>query len=162
MPREELARPLDLNEIHMEGVRLRVPPGWEGRMRKSAVDEGGSAHPVTHAATVPLLPTRGDYGSGVVEQLGPTDLFVSLVEFGPEAAGTALFAEVNEFPRSIDPRRLQPNQLQRLIPGQAGAQTFFTYRGRPFCLYVVVGSVARRADLAARATEVLDALEITP
>lgn len=147
--------------LELDGIRLRVPDGWEARMRRAVAVEGTQSRPVTHAATVPLAHDRGDYGSGVVELLQADDVFVSLVEFAPEEANTALFPSVDALPRVIDPDRLRPNQLQRHIPGQAGTQIFFTFRGRPFCLYVVVGSAARRAVLAQSVNQLLSNLEVS-
>lgn len=146
--------------LELERIRVIVPPGWEARMRRATPEPGGVSGVVTHGATVPLTaPGRGDYGSGVVELLTADDVFVSLVEFGPEAANTPLFPPVRSIPR-LDPSDLQPNQLQRILPGQGGKQHFFTYRGRPFCLYVVVGSMLRRAELADKADEFLSEVEV--
>jgi hypothetical protein len=115
---------------------------------------------VVHAATVPLPSNRADYGGGVVEVLGAADVFVSLVEFGGDAINSNLFAEVERFPSEIDPSSLDPKQLQRLIPGQAGKQLFFTHRNRAFCLYVVVGSAALTGELATRANQILGSVVI--
>lgn len=151
------------NQISLEGLSIAVPPRWEARISRSGEDAGGSTvRPVAHLATISLPSTRGDYGSNVVERLGPNDIFVSLVEFGSEAANSALFPEVVEFPSRIEETQFQPRQLQRVIPGQAGAQEFFTYRGRPFCLYVVLGSVALRRELASRLEELLAGISIDP
>jgi hypothetical protein len=95
----------------------------------------------------------------VVERLGREDVFVSLVEFGPEHAGTALYPEVDAIPElTVD--MFAPNQLQRRIRGQAGVQRFFTYRGRPFCLYVVLGSAANTPDLVTQANLMLSGLSV--
>lgn len=149
--------------ISMDGVTLDVPPRWEARISRSAPDPGtGDSFPVAHAATIPLPSQRGDYGSNVVERLGPEDIFVSLVEFGPESVDTPLFPRVADIPASIDPAQFGPRQLQRVIPGQAGKQLFFTYGDRAFCLYVVLGSYARRAALATTLTSLLSQLSIEP
>ncbi len=55
-----------------------------------------------------------------------------------------------------------PNQLQRILPGQAGLQVFFTFQGRAFCLYVVIGSFARRIELSAKVNELIQRLTISP
>ena len=159
LPRADDDRPL----LDAHGFLVVVPPGWEVRMRRQGTsqdEEGATAYPVFHAATVALPPDRGDYGSNVVERLGSSDLFVSLVEFGPEAVDTALFPVVDEFPSSLDGASFHPRQLQRVIAGQAGLQKFFTYNGRAFCLYVVVGSYALVNQMMPVATELLASLVI--
>lgn len=138
---EDNGRSRPIVEAH--GLIVVVPGGWEVRLRRSLDDgEGGVSYPVIHAATVPLPPDRGDYGSNVVESLGSQDVFVALVEFGEEAVDSDLFPRVEAFPETIEASGFHPRQLQRLIPGQAGKQVFFTYAGRAFCLYVVLGSYA--------------------
>jgi hypothetical protein len=52
--------------------------------------------------------------------------------------------------------------MQRPLPGQSGAQFFFTEAGRAFCLYVVLGSHARRRQLVPEVNLVLSALSVTP
>lgn len=154
-PEEIEPRPLE-----RDGIRMRVPPGWEGRMsRQLETGEGESAFPVIHASTVPLSGPRADYGGGVVERLGNNDVFISFVEFGPEEAGTALFKEVDEMP-TLQSAMFHRNQLQRRIRGQAGVQHFFTLNGRPFCLYVVLGSIARAPELVVKANEMLAGLSV--
>lgn len=154
-PEEIEPRPIERN-----GVRLKVPPGWEGRMAQPLESgKGERATQVVHAATIPLTGDRADYGGGVVERLGNGDVFVSLVEFGPQEANTALFKEVDRLPR-LDVSMFHRNQLQRRIRGQAGVQHFFTYRGRPFCLYVVLGSIGRMQQLVPMANELLGGLNV--
>jgi hypothetical protein len=52
------------------------------------------------------------------------------------------------------------NQLQRRLRGQAGVQRFFTLNGRPFCLYVVLGSIARSHELVTKANQLLRGLSV--
>lgn len=52
------------------------------------------------------------------------------------------------------------NQLQRRIRGQAGKQHFFTLKGRPFCLYVVLGSIGHAPKLVAKANEMLRGMSV--
>jgi hypothetical protein len=85
---------------------------------------------------------------------------VSLFEFEPEATGTALFSTRGR-PR-LTPADFAPSQMQRTLPGQSGVQHFFSEQGRAFCLYVVLGSHARRAALVRKANEVLDTLVLDP
>lgn len=149
--------------VSMDGLSVTVPPAWEARISRSTSDiESGQTLPVAHVATIPLPAQRGDYGSNVVERLGPDDIFVSLIEFGNEAVGTELFPRVDIMPETIEPSEFQPQQLQRILPGQAGKQVFFTYRDRAFCLYVVFGSFARRSSLSSRLSGLLRQMTIDP
>jgi len=146
----------------MQGLTVQVPRGWEARIQQSAASvEGAQQFPIMHAATVPLPTDRADYGGGVVEKLGSSDVFVSLVEFGEEAVGSNLYKTVTTLP-AITASLFHPFQLQRKIPGQAGAQIFFTLRGRAFCLYVVIGSYSRRIELAELANRIVLGMTVTP
>jgi hypothetical protein len=135
------------------------PPGWEVSIYRRAPGHDEQTFPVLHAATVPLPARRGDYGSGVVELLGPQDVFVSVLDFGPEAAGTPLFSGLQGVP-GLTPDAYRPNQLQRTIQGQAGVQRFFTTAGRGFCLYSVIGAFANRLALTGRANAVLGTIRV--
>lgn len=148
-------------KVRAHGLGVETPPGWEvriGRRQADAREPRARPRPVLHASTVPLPQERGDYGSNVTPSLGPEDVFVSLFEFEPEAAGTALFAARGR-PR-LAAADFQPSQLQRTVAGQTGVQHFFTDRGRAFCLFVVLGSHARRATLVQKANAVLDSLDV--
>jgi hypothetical protein len=80
------------------------------------------------------------------------------VEFERSEAFRPLFA-----PRGL-PRpaagEFGPNALQRRLPGQGGVQRFFTEHGRPFCLYVVLGSMRDARRLVPELHRVLDALQV--
>lgn len=153
----------ETTRIRMSGIELDVPELWEARIsRGSQFSAEGSNYAIAHASTVPLPAKRGDYGSNVVERLGPHDIFVSLVEFGPEAVDSELFPSVTKLPTEIAAEEFHPKQLQRVIPGQAGKQVFFTYRGRAFCLYVVFGSAVQRKRLAPRLGALLAGISVEP
>ena len=159
--------------LRSHGIRATVPAGWDARIYRrsdevqastpaaAALHQGGTTHAVFHAASFPLPEGRGDFGGGAVERMGPHDVLVALVEYHPDAAGTALF-RAHGIPRALDPRAFSPTILQRLLPGQAGTQVFFQERGRAWCLYVVLGSFAARAGLVSRVNEVLSALSVEP
>ena len=136
------------------GVAVDLPAGWEARARTQAPSERGrQGNLLLHAATVPLPAARGDFGSGVVELLGPDDVFVSLFEYDLADAAKALFAARGvPVPRPSD---FSPAVLQRTQLGHSGAQLFFTAAGRPFCLHVVLGSHSRRAAGAASVAALL-------
>lgn len=142
------------------GVSVAPPRGWEVSIYRRTPGIGEQTYPVLHAATVPLAPRSADYGGGLVERLGPADVFVALLEFGPGAAGTAIFSALEGLP-ALTPDMYRPRQLQRTLPGQAGVQRFFTAAGRAFSLYSVVGSFANCCSLAVRANQLLASLEIS-
>ena len=63
-------------------------------------------------------------------------------------------------PRELDPGCFSPYQLPRTIAGQAGTQVFFHEGGRAFCLYVVLGSHAGRAEVMPLVNQVVETLKI--
>jgi hypothetical protein len=142
------------------GLAVITPSGWDARIYQRIADTKGEVtRPILHAADFALPNVRGDYGSGVVEVMAPDKVFLSLIEFDSAEATTPLFA--NPRPSRITAGEFGPNQLQRGIPGQAGAQFFFSERGRAFCLYVVIGSYEQRTALVARANQIFQGMEIS-
>ncbi len=141
------------------GLEAPDRPGWDTRIYRRLPGAGEVTHPVVHACTRPLPSERGDLGGGVVEVLGPEDVFVALVELGAELAGQGLFAP-HGMPR-LAPSQFGPERLQRVVPGRSGAQHFFTDGDRAFCLFVVLGSHARRMALVPRAAQVVGAFAVT-
>ena len=136
------------------GVRLTLPPGWEARARLQPSNvPARRGNLVLHAATIPLPAERGDFGSGVVEHLGPDDVFLSLFEYDAADVDKALFAS-RGLP-VLRPSDFSTANLQRTQLGRSGGQWFFQVAGRPFCLFVVLGSHSRRAAGAARASGLL-------
>ena len=134
--------------------------GWESRVyRREPEHDGEETFPVLHACTRPLPVRRGDFGSGVVDQLGREDVFVSLIEFGPEVADQGLF-ESQGMPR-LKPSQFSPDRLARSIPGVSAAQHFFSEGGRAFCLFVVLGDHARRMALVPRAETLVRSVRVT-
>ena len=139
--------------IRAHGLSVVVPLGWDARIERRREDVvvapgtdvpmGGYVHPVLHMATVALPAVRGDYGSGVVETMGRRDIFVSLVEFDPEAGRTAMFRP--GWPVRLRVGDFDPNAQQRVQPNMCGTQRFVTSARRAFCLYVVLGSFLRRS-----------------
>ena len=161
--------------LSAHGVSLSPPAGFEGRVFRrpahgevsaTAADgppapEGEIPNTVVHVATIALPVDTGDFASGAVGDLGPDDVLVVLFEYDVAAAGEGLFKRIG-IPRSVTADDFSPAMMQRAIPGQAGCQTFFTEGGRAFCLYAVIGSYARRVELAAKVTSVLATVEIAP
>ncbi len=145
--------------IVRHGLEVTLPSGWDGSIYWRSVAANEVTQPVLQAGTFGLPPDRGDFGGGAVELMAPDDVFVALVEYGPESSSTALFATAG-IPRRLPPESFSPWALQRVIPGQAGLQRFFNEQGRAFCLYVVLGSFAMRAKLSTAVNVVIGSIQI--
>jgi hypothetical protein len=141
-----------------DGIDLDVPSGWDVRIYRRQPAPGERTNPVLHAGNFALPERRGDFGSGAVERMGPTNVLVVLFEYDPPAARTPLFAR-NGRPRPVA-SDFAPNQLQRILPGQSGVQYFYNEAGRAFCLYVVLGSHDRRAQLVDDVRQLLSGLGV--
>ena len=141
------------------GMTLDLPPGWEARVRRQAPSQPGRpGNVLLHAATVPIPERRGDFGSGVVDLLGPDDAFVALLEYDRKDVDAVLFAATRlPVPRPSD---FSPSVLQRTRVGNTGAQWFFSLSGRPFCLHAVLGSHARRSPGAVKVAQLLAGLRV--
>ena len=142
------------------GLRVTAPPAWDVRIFRRTADVATveRTFPIVHAANFPLPARRGDYGSGAVEIMGPTNVMVALVEHDPSAAATALFSN-RGMPR-VHADDFSPRALQRTLRGQSGVQYFFNEAGRAFCLYIVLGSHARRRRLVAEASRLVASMAI--
>ncbi|MFL6205781.1 MAG: hypothetical protein ACJ739_10570 [Acidimicrobiales bacterium] len=153
------------------GVSVDLPRGWDGQIRTVERPEPSAAGPaaapgtagapapvILHAGSFPLPAERGDYGSGAVEVMQGSDVLVCLLEHEPEAATTALFRR-HGLPR-LRADRFSPQTMQRAVPGMAGTQHFFQVAGRPFCLYVVVGSYTTRGPLVRAADDVVRTIRL--
>lgn len=154
------------------GLRADAPRGWQVEVTRRPGAEPptpGSrlapeaqqdvTRPVLHACTRPLPPVREDFGTGVVDLLGPDDVFVALVDYGTEVADQGLF-EKQGLPR-LAPSQFAPNRMQRPLPGMSASQHFFSSGGRGFCLFTVIGSHARRMANVQRAAMFVSTLHIT-
>jgi hypothetical protein len=166
-----------VTELVAHGIEVSLPAGWEGRLfRRPAAGEVASAaaniegqaaapaettNAVLHASTIALPPGIGDFASGAVDRLGEDDVLVVLFEYDSSSVGTPLFQSAG-IPRVLAADDFSPNVMQRAIRGQAGVQRFFHEQNRAFCLYVVIGSFARRQALVPRVNQVLAALTIEP
>lgn len=141
------------------GLRLALPPGWEARVRRQPPSQPGRpGNVLLHASTIALPEERGDFGSGVVELLGPDDAFVALLEYDRRDADQVLFVAPRvPVPKPSD---FSPSVLQRTRIGNSGAQWFFSKAGRPFCLHAVLGSHARRTPGAVKIAHLLAGLEV--
>jgi hypothetical protein len=145
--------------IDAHGIAVALPTGWEGAITGPSPKSDAAAPPVVHLTTAALGPNRGDFGSGTVEDLGPDDVFIALVEYGADCVGTPMFA-AQGLPRRLRIRAFNRRALQRTLDGQCGQQLFFTEAGRAFCLYVVLGRDADIAPLLDRVHAALDGIRI--
>lgn len=157
--------------VRAHGMEVQLPAGWDGRIsvRRDGAPEAVraasgtrleplQARPVAHLANFGLPTDRGDFGSGAVELMGDQDLFIVLFEHEPAATETALFKTLG-MPRELGAADFDPRTLRRGIPGQSAHQAFFTQQGRAFCLYVVLGAHARRAQLIPIVNRVLGSFQ---
>ena len=156
-----------MTDLSAHGITATLPRGWDGRIsRRSSEPRGGVTkaaqagieRPVVHLGTMPLPVERGDFGSGVVERMGPTDVLVCIVEFDDPARSGVLF-DRHGVPR-FSVRDFSPDSMQRTISGMCGAQAFFTEAGRTFCAYVVLGSLRARPALVPIVNEVMATVRI--
>ena len=147
-----------------EGIEVEVPQGWDGeifRRRDPEVRARGrraEERPVLHMGNFPLPADRGDFGSGAADIMRAENLLVVLFEYEPEAASTALFSE-SGLPE-VGPDDFSPSRMQHPIGGQSGAQYFFSQGGRAFCLYIVMGSHARRQQVIPELRQVLRTIRL--
>jgi hypothetical protein len=148
-------------QLHAHGIAAPLPRGFEGRIFVRATSGPEVPYPVAHFATFPLPADVSDFGGGAVNLMGPNDIFVVLFEYGPESLGRALFARQG-MPRTLTTTDFRPYVLRRGLGGQSGTQWFFTDSGRPFSLYVVLGSHTRRAALVPRVNSLLGSVVISP
>ncbi len=151
-------------ELNSQGIVVDVPQGWDGeiyRRRGELRPLAGAAEetkPVLHLGNFPLPQERGDFGSGAVEVMKSDDVLVVLFEYGAESVGTTLFS--SEGIPQVSAGDFARQTMQRPLPGQSGAQFFFSAAGRAFCLYVVLGSHARRHELVPEVNQVLATLDL--
>jgi hypothetical protein len=149
----------------MAGVRIaahdrsvEVPTGWEARIFRWR-----GAEPVLHVASFALADGDGDFGAQAAGRMRVDDVFASLVEYqiGPKLVpGRGLFAHVGRL-RVPGVHEFGPNRLQVARRGQLGCQRFFTYVGRPFCLYIVLQPGRKRPErLLAELRPVLETVEL--
>jgi hypothetical protein len=156
-------------QLRSAGINVEVPSGWDARIFKRPELQAASVHaqgePTTHAilhaANFALPSERGDFGSGAVELMRRGDVLVTLVEYHPNSAGSALFANEG-LPRPLRPEEFDPSTLQRRMPGQAGVQRFFSSGGRAYALYVVLGSYGDRRRLVELVNDVLATVDLEP
>lgn len=147
--------------LFAHGIGAGLPTGFEGRIFKRQGSGVEVANAVAHFATFALPEEVGDFGGGAVNLMGNDDVFAVLFEYGPDSLGTRLFAHQG-LPRNLATSDFQPHVLRRGLTGQSGTQWFFTEAGRPFTLYAVLGSHARRSMLVPKVNRLLGGLAVEP
>ena len=138
------------------GLEVTVPTGWDARIyarplaqpaalpsvpspfARRAEAHGGTA--TLHAASFALPASDAEFGTTATESMPRGGAFLAVVEY---EAGAGLEPGVGLFAPSGPPGALRdgdfaPETMLRPLPGQVGAQRFFTSSGRPFCLYAVL------------------------
>jgi hypothetical protein len=141
--------------VTAHGRSIDAPDGWEARIFRRS-----GAAPVLHVGSFALHDGDGDFGAAATGRMRPDDMFAALVEYRPDAKlhpGHGLFAPSSPpRPRAQD---FSPLQLQVARRGQLGSQLFFTARGAPCSLYLVVQPGRKHlSDLTAELARVLATL----
>lgn len=163
--------------IEAHGLVAQPPAGWDAQIYVRPAPDPAPAvsgspddpaavigprevtRPVIHLANFPLPADRADFGGGAVELMESGGVFIALLEHEAAAAKTPLFAD-NGTPWPLADDDFQPENMQRSLPGQAGCQRFFVQNGRPFCLYVVIGSYRTRGLLTKVVNDALASVRI--
>jgi hypothetical protein len=141
-------------ELTGYGISVDLPSRWEGRIYKRP--EGD---PTLHAGNFPLPVEDGDFGSRALAAMADTGAFLVVTEYDHALAARGLFAPGAPAPLPAT-SELNAWALLRIRKGQLGIQRFMTIGGRPFCVYVVVGSIPGPSRLLAEANNVLRSLSI--
>ena len=137
------------------GLSLAVPARWHARAFRHT---GGE--PTLHLASFPLPAGDGEFGTRATSAMPAPGVFLALTEYRtrPEALGHGLFAARR--PDRVAAESLSAHALLRQLPGQRGAQRFFSCAGRAFCLYVV--AAGESDTLLGTANAALESLAVEP
>jgi hypothetical protein len=160
-----------MGTLSAHNVTIDLPTGWEGRISQRDMSSSSSARvastepdPTTtgallQTANFALPASTGDFGGGAVELMTNVDLFVVLFEYDRASARAPMFASTGVPRLGVDD--FSSVTLQRVLDGQGGAQRFFNEAGRAMCLYVVLGSHARRVRTIPVINDLLSTLRIS-
>lgn len=143
------------------GIGAQLPAGFEGRIFVRASVGGEISRPVAQFATFPIPEGIGDFGGNTDTNLGPSDIFAVLFEYGPESVGTVLF-ESQGIPTGLTTMDFLPYVMRPGVGGSLGIQRFFTVSGRPFMFYARLGSLQQQAALVQRVNQLLSSIDIQP
>ena len=145
--------------LSRQGLEIELPDGWDARIYQREAEIEAITRRALHAANFALPTGLGDYAVDAVEQMTTGDVLVVLLEFDPDRAGQGLFRSEG-LPSGLAPTDFSPTAMPRAVPGRTAAQWFFSLNGRAFCLYVVLGSHAGRADLMPLVNQVVQTLKV--
>jgi hypothetical protein len=138
------------------GISVDLPAGWDGVIYRR---DGGD--PTVHAGNFPLPANDADFGSLAIAAMPSSGIFLVLTQYEISTSGTGLFAHQG-LPAPLPERALRRRAFTRLQAGRLGTQRFCTVSGRPFCLYVVVGTNPSPGSLLGQANDVLSTVTIEP
>lgn len=150
-----------MRTLSAHGVHAVLPLGFEGRIQRHRPEAGDRTYAVAQFATFALPATTADFGNGAVQLMRTRDLFAVLLEYGPESVGRKLFAEEG-MPRAFEPHEFARSMARDGSGVQSAVQRFFVESGRPFTLYVVLGSHLGRRALMAPLQRLLGGIRISP
>jgi hypothetical protein len=145
--------------LSRQGLEIELPDGWDARIYQREAEVEAITRRALHAANFALPAGLGDYAVDAVEQMTAGDVLVVLLEFDPDRAGQGLFRNEG-LPTGLGAGDFSPTAMPKAVPGRTAAQWFFSYGGRAFCLYVVLGSHAGRADMMPLVNQVVQTLKI--
>jgi hypothetical protein len=148
-----------VEKLTRQGLEIELPDGWDARIYRRETDADAVTRRALHAANFALPTGLGDYAVGAVETMTAGDVLVVLLEFDPDSAGQGLFANEG-MPSGLRAGDFSPSAMPRATAGRTAAQWFFSLDGRAFCLYVVLGSHAARADVMPLVNQVVETLKI--
>jgi len=150
-----------MRTLAAHGLRAALPVGFEGRIHRHEPAAGEQTYAVAHFSTFALPPTTADFGNGAVQLMATRDIFAVLLEYGTESVGRRLFAD-HGMPRAFEHRDFSRLAARDGSGVQSAVQRFFVEGGRPFTLYVVLGSHLGRRALLAPLRSLLDGIHIEP
>jgi hypothetical protein len=147
--------------LSAHGIAANLPGGFEGRIFVRTSVGAEICRPVAQFATFAIPEGIGDFGGNTDTDLGPSDIFAVLFEYGPESLGTALF-EVQGVPSGLTTKDFLPYVMRPGVGGSLGIQRFFTASGRPFMFYARLGSLQQQVALVQKVNQLLANVDIQP
>jgi hypothetical protein len=147
----------------VHGIALQLPPGWQ-RATVSLTPGLIDPREVLSVATFPLRyrPTRCDHVAGsALEDLGPTDGFVTLQERGLDPSST--WPDFPPRPEHFGPELGGPSEASACVPSARFTDHWFgfTDSDRHFHILVAFGPEVPVA-VQREAWQILDSLKIDP
>ena len=150
-----------MTPLAAHGVHALLPLGFEGRIQRHTPVGDEGAYALAQFSTFALPATTADFGNGAVQQMSTRDVFAVLLEYGPESVGRKLFADQG-MPRAFEPRDFSRSMARDGTGVQSAVQRFFVENGRPFTLYIVLGSHLSRRVFMAPLRTLLEGIRIDP